>query len=73
MAKASNIEHMRQNIDVFDFYLNEGEMKRIAAINKECSVYFGREGIRNPKVVQTTGGYISIPKFGERISRCPVI
>ena len=56
VSKSRGIEHMKQNINVFGFSLDRNDMREIASINDECSVYFGKEGIRNPNVVKTTGG-----------------
>lgn len=56
IVKSSSEEHMIQNKDVFGFELNQNEMLSIARINKECSVYYGKEGVHNIEVVKQTGG-----------------
>lgn len=36
---SANAEHIKQNIDIFDFSLSDGEMARIDALNKEQRVF----------------------------------
>ncbi len=40
IPKSTHIERMRQNFDVFDFALDEGDMAQIAALDQEKSSFF---------------------------------
>lgn len=55
IAKASTEEHIRQNMEVFNFELTSEDMDVIAAMNLETSVYFGAMSHRDPMTVKTLG------------------
>lgn len=58
IAKAAQKEHMQENFQIFDFSISEGDMKILADMNTETSVYFGRQSHRDPKTVKTLGTMI---------------
>lgn len=39
LAKGSSVEHMKQNLDIFDFELSADDIKIIAQLDTEKSVY----------------------------------
>lgn len=43
LAKTVNKERMLQNIDIFDFELNEDDMKKIAALDRKESSFFNHQ------------------------------
>ncbi len=43
LAKTVNKERMLQNIDIFDFELNEEDMKKIASLDKKESSFFNHQ------------------------------
>ena len=53
IPKSVRRERMAQNLDVFDFELTEDEMKRIAAMDKNESLFFSH---RDPAMVTAIGG-----------------
>lgn len=43
IPKSTHIERMRENFDVFDFALTDGEMAQIAALDKQQSSFFSHQ------------------------------
>ena len=40
IPKSTHVERMRQNIDIFDFSLSDGDMKTIATLDTGKSLFF---------------------------------
>lgn len=49
IPKSTHIERMEENFDVFDFALTDGEMAKIAALDKDTSSFFSH---RDPTMVE---------------------
>lgn len=56
IPKAARREHMEEDFDVFSFELSPEDMDTITAINREESVYFGKESHRDPETVRRFAG-----------------
>ncbi|MBQ4642602.1 MAG: aldo/keto reductase [Oscillospiraceae bacterium] len=46
---ASDIKYMKENLDVFDFFLTESDMERIKKLDRECSLFYSHT---DPKTVE---------------------
>lgn len=55
IPKSTHIERMEENLNVFDFALDEGDMKRIAALNKDQTSFFSHT---DPAIVEWFVGMV---------------
>ncbi len=49
IPKSTHVERMRQNLDIFDFTLTDGEMKKIASLNRSDT---GTVNFSDPRMVK---------------------
>ena len=49
LAKSTHIERMKENIEIFDFFLSDEDMKTIAELDKKTSSFFSHQ---DPNMVE---------------------
>ena len=55
LPKSKNPEHLRENLDIFDFELTDAEMAEIAALDQKTSSFFNH---RDPGAVEMLAGLV---------------
>lgn len=50
ISKSSNIERMRENIDIFDFEISKSDMNAISKLDTNCSCFPSRSGAKEVEI-----------------------